>query len=41
MPLISIYEIWEDPAWLMFIFTFLVGGLGLLALILLYPFSQE
>ena len=37
-------EIWDiliDPAWIMFGLTFAIGGLGLLALLLLYPMSKD
>ena len=30
-----------DPAWIMFAIMFVVGGLGLLALLLLYPMSKD
>jgi hypothetical protein len=37
-------EIWDiliDPAWIMFGITVTIGGLGLLALLLLYPISKD
>ena len=34
-------NVWEDPAWLMFGATVLIGGLGLAALVLLYPFGRD
>ena len=37
----TINDIIEDPAWLMLGLTFLVGGLGLAALFLLYPISRD
>jgi uncharacterized protein involved in exopolysaccharide biosynthesis len=41
MPLLTILDVLEEPAWLMFGFAAGVGLLGLLALILLYPISKE
>jgi hypothetical protein len=45
MPLLDILasldSVLEDPAWLMFGFAGLVGALGLLALLLLYPISRD
>ena len=35
------WDILIDPAWVMFAIMFTVGGLGLLALILLYPMSKD
>jgi hypothetical protein len=44
MPLLTVHDFWDvlmDPSWIMFGLTFLVGGLGLLALILLYPLGRD
>ena len=40
MPLLDIWSILEDPAWLFFGATVAVGALGL-ALLLLYPFGRD
>ncbi|HLF70716.1 MAG TPA: hypothetical protein VI759_00985 [Dehalococcoidia bacterium] len=34
-------KVLEDPAWLMFGLTVLIGGLGLAAIVLLYPFGRD
>ena len=34
-------KVLENPAWLMFGLTVALGGLGLMALLLLYPFGKE
>ena len=44
MQAVVLKDIWDiliDPAWLTFGLTFLIGGLGLLALLLLYPMSRD
>jgi len=44
MPLLEVHDFWDvlvDPAWIMFFLTMLVGGLGLLALLLLYPMGRD
>ena len=41
---VSLQTIWEiliDPAWITLALTVAIGGLGLLALILLYPMSKD
>ena len=35
------WDIIINPAWVMFGIMFTIGGLGLLALILLYPMSKD
>ena len=43
-PLLEVHDFWDvlvDPSWIMFFLTFLVGGLGLAALVLLYPFGRD
>jgi hypothetical protein len=34
-------KILEDPAWITFALTVLVGGLGLAVLFLVYPFGRD
>ncbi len=45
MPLLDILaeidRVLEDPAWLMFALGMGIGGLGLAALVLLYPLSRD
>jgi hypothetical protein len=41
MPLLDVWSVLENPAWLMFGLTVLVGALGLLLLMLLYPFGRD
>jgi hypothetical protein len=45
MPVLDILSeidsVLEDPAWLMFGLAGAVGLLGLMALVLLYPFSRD
>ena len=40
MPLLDIWAILENPAWIFFGLTVLVGLLGL-ALLMLYPFARD
>jgi hypothetical protein len=44
MPVVVLKDVWDilvDPAWITFGLTFAIGGLGLLALLLLYPMSKD
>jgi hypothetical protein len=41
MPLLDIWSVLEDPAWITFALTFAVGGLGLFLLLVLYPFGKD
>ena len=41
MPFLDIWSVLEDPAWLMFGATVLIGGLGLALLLLLYPLARD
>ena len=44
MQAVVLKDVWDiliDPAWITFGLTFLIGGLGLLALLLLYPMSRD
>jgi hypothetical protein len=41
MPLLDVWSVLEDPAWLMFGLCVAVGGLGLAALLFLYPFGRD
>lgn len=41
MPILDVWEVLEDPAWLTFGLTVAIGALGLAALIFLYPFGRD
>lgn len=41
MPLLDVWSVLEDPAWLFFGATVFLGGLGLALLFLLYPFGRD
>ena len=41
MPLLDVWTVLEDPAWLFFGLTVAIGGGALAALLLLYPFGRD
>ena len=41
MPLLDVWQVLEDPAWIFFGLTFAAGLGALAALFLLYPFGRD
>ena len=41
MPLLDIWSVLIDPAWIMFGLTLAVAALGFLLLFVLYPFGRD